>query len=349
MEFFVRCSFVGVYLEKIFDLVEPQSNKNLLVIRDGNNVHIDGAGEVWCFRDSDAIAVIRRGTASLAELSRRMGIEVQNVHKFFFLNVEQRDSLTASWRVSNFMFADIAASASKSSSSNDLMQEQGQGKMSNASLSSFSTMIKLLADRKGEVSLPESKVTSLLREAFGGNFKTTVLITASPASYSISETISAIRLGNRCRKILNYPRICRFLTPPSKFQKVEVLRVVEENPTLPASSSEAKEVSRDQNALLSEQMQEAIKLKAESESLISSLQTEIQLLRKYNISLKNDIKKKDLIIMEQRKDLKSFELKVAASEHKLESSYLRGKRVTSLSHQYLVHVTECLHVFVMLS
>jgi hypothetical protein len=221
--------------------------------------------------------------------------------------------------------------------------------MSNASLSSFSTMIKLLADRKGEVSLPESKVTSLLREAFGGNFKTTVLITASPASYSISETISAIRLGNRCRKILNYPRICRFLTPPSKFQKVEVLRVVEENPTLPASSSEAKEVSRDQNALLSEQMQEEIKLKAESESLISSLQTEIQLLRKYNISLKNDIKKKDLIIMEQRKDLKSFELKVAASEHKLESSYLRGKRVTSLSHQYLVHVTECLHVFVMLS
>jgi hypothetical protein len=38
-----------VYLEKLFDLVEPKSNKNLVVIRDGNNVHIDGAGEVWCF------------------------------------------------------------------------------------------------------------------------------------------------------------------------------------------------------------------------------------------------------------------------------------------------------------
>lgn len=334
MEFFVRCSFVGVYLEKIFDLVEPLSKKNLIVSNDGNNIHVNGAGEAWCFRDSDAIAVIRRGKASLAELSRRMGIEVQNVHKIFIVNVEQRDSLTASWRVSHFIFADIAASASKSSSSNDLMQDLGQGKMSNAPSSSFATMIKLLADRKKEVAFPESKITSLLREAFGGNFKTTVLITASPASYSVSETISAIRLGHRCRKIMNYPRICRFLTPLSKFRNCEAPREDEENFTLRASSGGHKVGSKEQSALLSEQMQEAVKLKTESESLLCSLQTEMQLLRKHNSALKNDIEKKDLIILEQKKDLKSLELKVVASEHKLESSYLRGKRNSSLSHQF---------------
>jgi hypothetical protein len=334
LEFFVRCSFIGVYIEKFFDLVEPQSKKNLIVTNDGDNIHVNGAGEAWCFRDSDAIAVIRRGIASLAEISRRMGIEVQNVHKVFIVNVEQRDSLTASRRVSRFIFADIPASASKSSSSNDLMQDQGQGKMSNAPSSSFATMIKLIADRKREVAFPESKITSLLREAFGGNFKTTVLITASPASYSISETISAIRLGHRCRKIMNCPRICHFITPLSTFRKCDVPRGDEEYFTLRESSREPQEGSQEQNALLSEQMQEAVKFKTESESLISSLQTEIQLLRKHNTALKNENEKKDLIILEQRKDLKSLELKVVASEHKLESSYLRGKRNISFSHQF---------------
>jgi hypothetical protein len=323
-EFFVRCSFVGIYLEKIFDLVEPQSNKNLLVVYDGNNVHIAGASEVWCFRESDAMAVIRRGIAALAVISRRMDIDVQSVHKILNITVEQRDGLTGTWQVSNFLLADIAAPPSKSASKNDLMQEQTQGKHLNASLSSFTNMIKLLADGKKEVSYSESKITSLLRDAFGGNCKTTVVITASPASYSISETIAAIRLGYRCRKILNTPRIYQFASP-SKSLKGKAPKVTEEYLPQSVMSRGMKKESPEHDACLLEHMEEAMKFKKESESTLCSLHTDMQLLRKQNSSLKNDLKKKDSIIMEQRKELKILESRISAAEHKLGSFHRRGK------------------------
>ncbi len=47
----------------------------------------------------------------------------------------------------------------------------------------------------------------------------------------------------------------------------------------------------------------------ESESIMCSLQTDMQLLHKQHSSHKNDLKKKDAIIMNQRKDLKILESK----------------------------------------
>ncbi len=305
-------------------MVEPQSNKNLLVVRDCNSVHIDGASEVWCFRDSDAMAIIRRGTAALAVISRRMDIDVENVHKILNITVEQRDGLTGTWRVSNFLLADIAAAPSKSASKNDLMQEQTPGKHFNASSSSFATMIKLLADGKKEFSYSESKITSLLRDAFGGNCKTTVVITASPASYSISETIAAIRLGYRCRKILNAPRIYQFVSP-SKSLKGKAPKVTEVDLPQSVTNRGLEKESPERDACLLEHMEEAMKFKTESESIICSLQTDMQLLRKQNSSLKNDLKRKDSIIMEQRNELKILESKISAAEHKLGSFHRRGK------------------------
>ena len=55
----------------------------------------------------------------------------------------------------------------------------------------------------------ESKLTSLLKEALGGNCKTTFFVTASPSSYTISETINTIHLGQRVRRVNNFPFVNR--------------------------------------------------------------------------------------------------------------------------------------------
>merc|ERR1711862_693950 len=51
-----------------------------------------------------------------------------------------------------------------------------------------------------------SKLTRVLKDAFGGNCRTTLTLTASPPSYNISETINTIRFGQRAKRVLNTPK-----------------------------------------------------------------------------------------------------------------------------------------------
>merc|ERR1712003_470287 len=51
-----------------------------------------------------------------------------------------------------------------------------------------------------------SKLTRVLKDAFGGNYRTTLILTASPSSYNISETINTIRFGQRAKRVLNTPK-----------------------------------------------------------------------------------------------------------------------------------------------
>jgi len=49
----------------------------------------------------------------------------------------------------------------------------------------------------------QSKLTHLLRDAFGGSFRTTLILTGSPASYNISETFRTMKFGRYCRSVQN--------------------------------------------------------------------------------------------------------------------------------------------------
>ena len=325
-EFTVRCSFVAIYLERIFDLVEPQVEKTLQVNHNGCSVHIGGIGEAWCFRESDAMAVVKRGIVSLDVLSRRMDIDVQEMHTILIITLEQRDSVTGASRMSKYFLADMAWDSSKSSkpgSKRDNLQDHGQEIIPNLSLSSFTNMIKSLADGKKEVCYSESKVTSLLRDAFGGNCKTTVIITASPASYSISETIMAIRLGYRCRKILNTPKAQKFWSPFVARQGKAVKGA--KTDTMQFDALESQKTEQDATDNFSEKAHKVAVLQDETESLSHSLQTDLLLLRRQNSSLTSDVNRKDLEIMDLRKQLKFLDLKISAVEKKSETSHSRGK------------------------
>merc|ERR1712087_612770 len=53
----------------------------------------------------------------------------------------------------------------------------------------------------------DSKLTRLLQDSLGGNAKTIMVATVSPASYNFDETITTLRYANRAKNIKNKPRI----------------------------------------------------------------------------------------------------------------------------------------------
>ena len=72
-----------------------------------------------------------------------------------------------------------------------------------------------------------SKLTRILRAALGGDCVTSVVLTASPSSYSQSETLATVRFGQSCRRICNIPA-ARIDLSPAEYRRA-IARCEKEN------------------------------------------------------------------------------------------------------------------------
>lgn len=61
--------------------------------------------------------------------------------------------------------------------------------------------------RKGHVPYRDSKLTRLLQDSLGGNTRTRIIATLSPASQSVDETISTLRFADRAKQVMAFVRV----------------------------------------------------------------------------------------------------------------------------------------------
>lgn len=83
-----------------------------------------------------------------------------------------------------------------------------EAKTINKSLSQLGIVINALTDGKStHVPYRDSKLTRVLQESLGGNARTALIITCSPAKDNEEETISTLKFGQRAKKIKNKPKV----------------------------------------------------------------------------------------------------------------------------------------------
>lgn len=69
-------------------------------------------------------------------------------------------------------------------------------------------MISALVDgRCKHIPYRDSKLTRLLQDSLGGNTRTIMLATVSPADRNVSESISTLRYASRAKLIKNKPKV----------------------------------------------------------------------------------------------------------------------------------------------
>ena len=128
------------------------------------------------------------------------------------MSVTQNSSLDLSARIGRLYLVDLAGSerVAKTDAEGKVLKEL---KAINKSLNALGQVINLLTDGHS-VHIPyrDSKLTRILQDSLGGNSKTTIIITCSPALCNESETISTLRFGFRAKSIKNKPRVNRELT-----------------------------------------------------------------------------------------------------------------------------------------
>lgn len=225
VEYTVRCSFVEIYLEKVLDLLNP-TNRSVQVTSpedsdDGafeGDVELEGASEACCFDKNDVISLLVRGNASRTVSSTKMNSDSSRSHAVFTMKVEQRDSGTGITKASRITLLDLAGSelGARELATDDAVDDEAR--MINKSLSVLARCVSTVSsNQRGgpdrvithEVPYRLSKLTHVLRDAFGGNCRTAIILTASPASYNIGESIRTMKFGHVARTVTNHvkPRV----------------------------------------------------------------------------------------------------------------------------------------------
>ena len=98
---------------------------------------------------------------------------------------------------------DLAGSErqSKTHATGDRLKEANK---INLSLSALGNVISALVDGKTHhIPYRDSKLTRLLQDSLGGNTKTIMITTISPADYNYEETLGSLRYASRAKNIKN--------------------------------------------------------------------------------------------------------------------------------------------------
>ncbi|XP_011062959.1 PREDICTED: kinesin-like protein KIF13A isoform X1 [Acromyrmex echinatior] len=213
----VEVSYMEIYNEKVHDLLDPKPNKQSLKVREHNVLgpYVDGLSQlaVTSFQDIDNL--MAEGNKSRTVAATNMNSESSRSHAVFSVILTQTltdsKSGVSGEKVSRMSLVDLAGSerAVKTGAVGDRLKE---GSNINKSLTTLGLVISKLADqnsgsnKKKDNFVPyrDSVLTWLLKDNLGGNSKTVMVATISPAADNYEETLSTLRYADRAKRIVNH-------------------------------------------------------------------------------------------------------------------------------------------------
>jgi len=108
---------------------------------------------------------------------------------------------------SKFNLVDLAGSE-RQSKTGSIGERFLEATKINLSLTALGKVISALVEGKGAfIPYRDSKLTRLLQDSLGGNSKTVMIATVSPASPNYEETLSTLKYASRAKYITNVPII----------------------------------------------------------------------------------------------------------------------------------------------
>lgn len=208
-DFVVKCSFMELYQEQLYDLLSDQPREQAVVeMRENRNgVIMPGLTEMLVSSAAETVDCLLRGSSGRAVAATAMNEQSSRSHAIFTITVEatKKDELRTV-TTSKFHLVDLAGSerSKKTLATGDRFKE---GVKINQGLLALGNVISALGSGQGSgfVRYRDSKLTRLLQDSLGGNSITLMIACVSPADYNVAETLSTLRYADRARKIKNKP------------------------------------------------------------------------------------------------------------------------------------------------
>ncbi|KAK8758441.1 hypothetical protein V5799_003929 [Amblyomma americanum] len=215
--FRTEVSYLEIYNEKVKDLLKRESTQHNLRVREHPKLgpYVQDLSRHLVMDYSDVEELMARGNSHRTTACTAMNDVSSRSHAIFTLNFTQAKFIRdlPSETVSKVNLVDLAGSE-RADSTKATGQRLKEGGHINKSLVTLGTVISALAElstshSKKRVFIPyrDSVLTWLLRDSLGGNSKTIMIATISPAECNYGETLSTLRYANRAKNIINKPTI----------------------------------------------------------------------------------------------------------------------------------------------
>ena len=210
-EFTVKCYFVELYVNKLIDLLREEGGdarsaapeKKLEVKLDAKRmVYVKGATVVEVHDDDDLINIWAEGEHLRNVSSTLMNDRSSRSHSVLSIMVETKSLTTGVTTTAKLSLIDLAGSerVKKSGVSGDGLKETLS---INKSLTVLSDVISALSNESKFIPYRNNKLTQLMQDSLGGNSKTTMIVSVSPADCNIDETLMSLHYATRARLIQN--------------------------------------------------------------------------------------------------------------------------------------------------
>jgi hypothetical protein len=211
-QYLVRASYLEIYNEDILDLLNVKAGKLELKERADVGVYVKDL-RTFVIKDVEEMdKLMSFGNKNRSVGATEMNERSSRSHSIFSITVEASEKNSANSdegriRAGKLHLVDLAGSErqSKTGATGDRLKEATK---INLSLSALGNVISSLVDGKSShIPYRDSKLTRLLQDSLGGNARTLMIATISPASYNYDETVSTLRYANRAKNIKNKPKI----------------------------------------------------------------------------------------------------------------------------------------------
>ncbi|XP_019123279.2 kinesin-like protein KIF13B isoform X3 [Larimichthys crocea] len=296
--FTVEVSFMEIYNEKVRDLLDPKGSRQALRVREHSvfGPYVDGLSRLAVASYKDIESLMSEGNKSRTVAATNMNEESSRSHAVFNIilthTLMDLKSGTSGEKVSKLSLVDLAGSerAAKTGAAGERLKE---GSNINKSLSTLGLVISALADQGAGknknkfVPYRDSVLTWLLKDSLGGNSRTAMVATISPAADNYDETLSTLRYADRAKSIVNHA-------------------VVNEDPNARIIRELREEVEK-----LREQLTEAESMKAPE--LKERLEESEKLIQEMTVTWEDKLRKTEAIAQERQRQLESLGISLQSS------------------------------------
>ncbi|OQR99600.1 kinesin [Thraustotheca clavata] len=255
----IHLSYVQIYCERVFDVLEPSTASTALSIRENeeDGVFVDGVQKRLVHNVEECLHWIQVGNANRTVAATKMNAHSSRSHAIISMHVERIDSSQSKNEIvqkSQFHLVDLAGSerVKKSLIRGTHVNEL---KAINLSLSALGNCISALSKQQSHIPYRDSKLTRLLQYSLGGNAKTALVLTVTPEMTEASESHATLQFGQRAMQIQVQARVN--IVPDYKRLVEQLQAKVDAYEDKLNGMDIELQSSRDQQALLLNQLDEA--------------------------------------------------------------------------------------------
>ncbi|XP_051876518.1 centromere-associated protein E isoform X3 [Pristis pectinata] len=206
-EFLLRVSYMEIYNESVSDLLSDSKGRPLEVREDmDRNIYVAELTEEVAVTYDAVMKWVKKGEKNRHYGETKMNERSSRSHTIFRVIVESRDKDNEAVMVAHLNLVDLAGSERASQTGAEGVRLK-EGCNINRSLFVLGQVIKKLSDGQagGFVNYRDSKLTRILQNSLGGNARTLIICTITPAAFE--ETLSTLQFASTAKFMKNTPHV----------------------------------------------------------------------------------------------------------------------------------------------